>query len=175
MGRKLAIIGPTCSGKTTFASRLAAHYRVPHVELDALHWGPNWTEAEPAEFRERVRAALQETGWVVDGNYSGKLGDLVLRQVDLVVWLDLPLHTVLRRLWTRTHRRIRAEDDLWGNNRETWRGAFFSRESLFVWALKSHARRRREIPPMIEHVSSVRLRTAQEADTWLEQALAASS
>ena len=165
-------MGPTCSGKSTLAARLAEHYGVPHVELDALHWGPNWSEASVEEFRDRVEAALPETGWVVDGNYGGKLGDLVLGQVDLVVWLDLPLHTILGRLWTRTLRRIRHEEDLWGSNRETWRGAFLSRDSLFAWALKTHRRRRRELPPRLEHVPSVRLRSAREADAWLERELA---
>jgi adenylate kinase family enzyme len=174
MGRKVAVIGPTCSGKTTLARRLAKHYGVPHIELDAFHWGPNWTERDPDEFRHTVEAAMLDSGWVVDGNYGSKLGDLVIGQADLVVWLDPPLHTIVPRLWTRTLRRIRHQDDLWGNNRETWRGAFLSRDSLFVWALKTHRRRRRASPAMLEHVCSVRLRSAREADAWLEQELAAS-
>ena len=172
MGRKLAVIGPTCSGKSTLAGRLAEHYGVPHVELDAFHWGPNWTEADPDEFRRQVEAAMPDSGWVVDGNYNSKLGDLVIGQADLVVWLDPPLRTILPRLWTRTLRRIRDQDDLWGGNRETWRGAFLSRDSLFIWALKTHRRRRRTAPAMLEHVPSVRLRTARGADAWLAQTLA---
>ena len=174
MGRKVAVIGQTCSGKTTLAGRLAEHYGVPHVELDALFWGPNWTQPEPEVFRQSVQAAMPETGWVVDGNYDSRLGDVVIRQADFVVWLDPPLHTVLPRLWRRTLRRIRDQDDLWGNNRETWRGAFFSRDSLFVWALKTHRRRRRAGSAKLERVNGVRLRSAREADAWLERELASS-
>ena len=72
-------------------------------------------------------------------NYTGKLGYIVLERADLVVWLDPPLPTVLRRLGARTVRRVRSGEELWGGNRETWRGAFFSRDSLFLWALKTHA------------------------------------
>jgi hypothetical protein len=29
-------------------------------------------------------------GWVLDGSYQGKLGDLVLHRADTIVWLDQP-------------------------------------------------------------------------------------
>jgi len=168
VGRKIAVIGTTGSGKTMFARRLAEHHQVPHVELDALHWGPGWTEPKVDEFRARVEAALTDPGWVVDGHYGGKLGDLVLRQADLVVWLDPPLRTILRRLWVRTLKRIRKRDELWGGNRETWRGAFLSKNSLFAWALKTHFRRRRTLPPTLAGLNAVRLRSPREAKAWLE-------
>ena len=64
---KIAVIGPSGSGKTTVARQLAEQHGLPHVELDALHWGPNWTECAADEFRARVKRALSEVGWVVDG------------------------------------------------------------------------------------------------------------
>jgi adenylate kinase family enzyme len=173
--RKIAVVGTTGSGKTVLAEQLADYHDVPHVELDALHWGPNWTEPTADEFRARVQAALPDAGWVVDGHYGGKLGDLVLGQADLVVWLDPPLRTILGRLWTRTLRRIRAGDELWGGNRETWRGAFLSRKSLFVWALKTHFRRRRTLSSELAPLNAVRLRSRGEADAWLERYLKADS
>jgi adenylate kinase family enzyme len=167
VGAKIAVVGTTGSGKTTVARRLAAHHGVPHVELDALHWGPNWTEPNIEEFRARVEEALSDGGWVVDGHYSGKLGDLVLRQADLVVWLDLPLRTILRRLFVRTVRRIRQSDELWSGNRETWRGGFLSRNSLLVWAVKTHYGRRRRLSAELAQLNSVQLRSQSEIDTWL--------
>jgi adenylate kinase family enzyme len=167
--RKIAVVGTTGSGKTTVARRLAAHHEVPHIELDALHSGPEWTEPRTDDFRARVESAISVSGWVVDGSYHGKLGDLVLERADLVVWLDPPLSTILRRLWTRTLDRIRKGDELWGGNRETWRGAFFSRNSLFVWALKTHRGRRRRYAERLARYDMVRLRSAREAEAWLER------
>ena len=172
MPRKIAVVGTTGSGKTTVARRLAAHHDVPHIELDALHWGPGWTEPSPEDFQARVESALSVSGWVVDGSYHGKLGDLVLERADLVVWLDPPLRTILRRLWARTLQRIRQGDELWGGNRETWRGAFLSRNSLFVWALKTHLGRRRRYVERLARYNMVRLRSAREAEAWLERFVA---
>jgi adenylate kinase family enzyme len=172
VGRKIAVIGSTCSGKTRLARTLAEQLGVPHVELDALHHGPNWTEATRDEFRARVSDAIAGDGWVVEGSYQGKLGDLVLKRAELVVWLDLPMYTILMRLWVRTIRRIRSRVELWNGNRETWRGAFLSRQSLFVWVLKTHFGRRRRYATSLACFETVRLRSAEEAEQWLQRYLA---
>jgi adenylate kinase family enzyme len=165
---KIAVVGTSGSGKTTVARRLAEHHEVPHVELDALHWGPNWTPCPADDFRARVQEALAGGRWVVDGSYHGKLGDSVLEQADLVVWLDLPFRTVARRTWSRTLRRIRSREELWSGNRETWRDAFFSRDSLFVWIVTTHRSRRRRYLERLQRYEFVRLRSQREIDAWLE-------
>jgi adenylate kinase family enzyme len=164
---KIAVVGTSGSGKTSVARRLAERYGVPHVELDALHWGPNWTPCPTDEFRACVEEALSSPGWVADGSYHGKLGDSVLEQADLVVWLDLPFHTVARRVWTRTVRRIRRGEELWSGNRETWRDAFLSRDSLFVWIVTTHRSRRRRYLERLDRYEFVRLCSQREIDSWL--------
>jgi hypothetical protein len=142
---------------------------VPHVELDALNWGPNWTDASAEVLRGRVEQALSAPGWVADGSYHGKLGDSVLERADFIVWLDLPFRTVARRIWSRTLRRIRTEEELWAGNRETWRDAFFSRDSLFVWIVKSHRSRRRRYLERLGRYEFVRLRSPKEIEAWLAE------
>lgn len=167
MPTRIAVVGTTCAGKTTVAKRLAERHGIPHVELDALHWGPGWSEPTAAEFRARVEEALSVERWVADGAYHGKLGDLVVEKADLVVWLDPPLPTVLRRLGSRTVRRVRSGEELWGGNRETWRGAFLSRDSLFLWALKTHRPRRTRYEERLAKYEVVRLRSGRETEAWL--------
>ncbi|MHB8470399.1 MAG: AAA family ATPase [Gaiellaceae bacterium] len=75
---RLAIIGPSGSGKTTLAVELAALLGVRHVEIDALHHGPNWESCGPDVLRERVAAATEGDGWISDGTYHTMIGDLVL-------------------------------------------------------------------------------------------------
>jgi adenylate kinase family enzyme len=137
--KRVAVIGPSCSGKTTTAGRLAAILGVPHVELDALHHDANWTEAPTDLFQERVGAALAAApdGWVVDGNYYGKLGPLVIDQADTIVWLDIPYRKAVLRVVRRTFGRILRRTELWNGNRETLRNSL-GRESIVWWVLSRH-------------------------------------
>ena len=173
--QRVVVVGSSGSGKTTVAAELARRLEVAHVEMDALHHGPNWTEASAEELREAVSRELDgRDRWIVDGNYSGKLGDYVLRQADTVVWLDLALHTCLVRLWHRTLHRIRDDVELWSGNRETWRGAFWGGESLFWWTIRHHRGRRRRWPERFARLPDLtvfRLRTPAEVDAFLASAV----
>ena len=109
-------------------------------------------------------------GWVIDGNYDSRLGDTVVRVADTVVWLDLPLWLKMRRLWSRTRYRTRHEPELWNGKRETWRGAFLGRDSLFVYAIGAHIRHRRHWPVRFgQDPRLVRLRSDAEVRRWLEE------
>jgi adenylate kinase family enzyme len=170
--RRIAVKGTSGSGKTTFAAALARRLGLPHIELDALHHGPNWTEASAEELTARVRRAIgaAPAGWVIDGNYEGKLGDLVNDAADTIVWLDVPLHTLLSRLSRRTSFRIRNGVELWNGNRESWRTALWGRESLFAWAVRSFFRHRRKWPRKFANDRRfVRLRSPADAARWLER------
>ncbi len=72
---RIVIVGTTCSGKTTFARKIASSLSVNHIELDQLHWRENWKEAPLQEFRSAVDEATNRQSWVADGNY-GKVRDI---------------------------------------------------------------------------------------------------
>jgi adenylate kinase family enzyme len=169
----VSIQGISGSGKTTLGAALAERLGVPHLETDALVHGPGWTETPDAQLRAAVEPILRSDGWVVDSDYRRKLGTLVLARADTVVWLDLPLRVCLRRLWGRTIPRIRDQQPLWNDNRESWRGAFWGWESLFVYAIRRHVGRRRRFTellarPELAHLEVVRLRSPAEVERWLE-------
>jgi gluconate kinase len=65
---RIAITGPAGSGKTTLAAELAQTLGLRHVEIDALHHGPNWESCGPDVLRERVTAATEGDDWVTDWN-----------------------------------------------------------------------------------------------------------
>ena len=139
---RVAVVGTSCCGKTTFARRLAGLLDQPHVELDALHWGPNWTPRAPAEFSALVTGAIASERWVVDGNYSVVRG-LVWSRASSIVWLNYSFPLVFGRALRRTIRRALRREELFAGNRETLRGSFFSRESILWWIITTHRRRRR--------------------------------
>ena len=174
--RRVSVVGSTGTGKTTFARELAAILDVPFTELDAIAWQPNWTMLPAEEFRARVAERLAAPAWVIDGNYGGAgVREMVWAKSDTIIWLDFSLVVIFRRLWSRTTTRIRDGHELWPDtgNRETLRGAFLSRESLFWWALKTYWRRKRNYArllalPQYAHAHVIRLRRPEDADRFLE-------
>ncbi len=162
-GRRISIIGLTGSGKTTLARQLSARLGLVHVELDALHWEPNWGEPPLEIFRERVAQALSGESWVIDGNYS-KVRDLIWSRADTVIWLDYRLPFVLRR--------VLYQERLWNGNRERFAAQFLSRDSLFLWAIKSNRKQHREYPllfqrPDYSHLTVIHLTSPRRTERWL--------
>ena len=168
MRRVVVLASASGNGKTTFGRALAEKLDVPFVELDALVHGPGWVETPDDELRALVEPIVAGEAWVIDGAYQRKLGDLVLRSADTVVWLDLPMRVWLPRLVRRTWRRIRGHEQLWNDNRETVRNTVFARDGLFPYAFRSHFRRRRAYPVALAPYNTVRLRTPKEVERWLE-------
>jgi len=168
------VYGPTGSGKTTVAARIAECIGVPHIELDAIFWLPDWTKKSPEEFRAEVGALLDgyRDGWVCDGNYSA-LREFTLPQADAVVWLRLPFRVTFWRLLKRTVSRAWTREPLWGTNRESWRLSFLSRESLLLYAIRGRRRHLRGITQTLNEVSHkaevYELRSAREAEDFLEK------
>ena len=166
--RRVAIVASASgNGKTTLGRELARRLDVPFVELDALVHGPGWAETPDEELRALVEPILAGDGWVVDGSYRRKLGDLVLENADVIVWLDQPIHVWLPRLTRRTWRRLRGREQLWNDNTESLRGALWGRESLFVYAFRMHFARRRRYPAELAPYGLVRLRSRGEVERWL--------
>ena len=92
----------------------------------------------------------------------------------MVVWLDYSLPVILLRLWRRSIRRVVSREELWNGNKESVRTLFFSRDSLFLWALQTYKRRRREYPMLLKrpeymHLKVVHLKSPGQADKWLER------
>lgn len=166
--RRVAVISSASgNGKTTLGRALAERLGVRFVELDGLVHGPHWTETPDEELRAVVEPIVQSDGWVIDGTYRSKLGNLVLDAADTIVWLDLPLRVWLPRLLRRTGRRLTGRERLWNDNRETLRNAFWGRDSLLRFALRTHFQRRRDWPAELADYRVVRLRTVADVERWL--------
>lgn len=173
-GQRIIIIGNSNSGKTTLGEQIAAARGVPFIELDALHWGPNWTPADPDVFRDRVRRAIEPPVWVMAGNYSQQQ-NISWPAADTIVWLDLPLRTIVPRILTRSWRRWRSKEMLWGTNHESfWRQLklWDADESLITFTIVNHRRRRQKYAaamddPAWSHLNFVRLTSTGEVEQWL--------
>lgn len=169
---RIVVIGTSGSGKTTLAKTLSKQLGIKHVELDALHWEPNWVEASREETKRRADQALgADKSWVVDGNY-GYTREISWARAELIVWLDYPFLLVFSRAVRRTFRRMYYREVLWSGNQERW-SKLFSKDSILLWVIQTHHRRAREYPKILQrpefaHLKVVRLRSQRETDEWLK-------
>jgi adenylate kinase family enzyme len=155
---RIAVVGTSCAGKTTLARSLSRALHVPHTELDALYWGPNWRPQPPDEFRSRVYAAVAEPSWVVDGNYS-VVRDLVWGNATTLVWLNYPFSLVFPRAVHRTLRRIVTQEPLFAGNRESL--AITDPDWIPWWVLRTFWRRRREYPLLLRQAEFAHLQVLE--------------
>jgi len=168
--RKVAVIASASgNGKTMLGRELALRLGVPCIELDALVHGPDWLEAPDEELRAQLEPIVASDGWVIDGTYEHKPGDPGLGSADTVVWLDLAIGVWLPRFLRRTARRLRDHRVLRNGNSESLPSALWGRQSLFVWVVRSHFRRRSEWPRALATLPVVRLVTPAEVERFLAE------
>lgn len=173
--QRILILGRTGSGKTTLARELAEALGVPHVELDSLFFGPNFSTVPLDVLRERTSAAIAGERWVTDGNKRA-VRDLVWPRADTIVWLDYPITVSLWRLGKRALRRtsaLKAEAAREGEKSGLAKKLLLGIKGVLT-ALRSHMGQRREYPllfaqPENRHLAVVRLRSPRATQHWLKR------
>lgn len=173
--KRVVVVGVTSSGKSTLAEQIGEGFNLNYIELDALHWEPNWQEAPLEVFRLRVENAIRAERWIVAGNYH-IVRDLIWPRAEAILWLDYSLWTVFWQLTRRSFKRWWTQELLWGTNREPLWNHFklWSKESLYHWLFRTYWRRKREVPALLaqpehRHLELLRFRSPGETRDWLER------
>jgi adenylate kinase family enzyme len=177
LGKRIVIFGATGSGKTTLARRLGETLGLPVMQLDSIRHERGWESVDWDEMRERMEAFVTEhaQGWISEGNYS-RVRDVTLSRADTLISLDVPWRLSFWRLLKRTVARAWDQKPLYNDNgpHESWRLSFLSRQSVLVWSVTNHQRRKRTTADAIADLPAgarvYRLRTSREAAALLEAA-----
>lgn len=171
--QRIVVIGTTSSGKSTLAEELAKRLDMDFIELDALHWEPDWQAAPLEVFQAWVERAIQAERWIVAGNYH-VVRDLIWPKAEAVIWLDYSLWRIFWQLTCRTFKRWWTQELLWGTNREPLLVHFklWSQESLFHWLFKTYWRRKRETPDLLtmpehRHLKLIRFKHPRDTEVWM--------
>jgi adenylate kinase family enzyme len=171
--KRILIIGTTGSGKSTLAKQLAEKLGIEYIDLDDFHHLPGWKERPREEFRALTEKAAQQESWVFAGNYFSKATDITWPRADTIIWLDLPFLPNFWQLLKRTVRRSYTGEMICNGNYESFRLQFMSKQSLFIWFLKSwglNRKRYTEIfakPDAYPHLRFIRLRSHAEMEQFL--------
>jgi adenylate kinase family enzyme len=171
--QRILVIGTSCAGKTTFARRVGSILQAPVVELDELHWAENWQEKPDEQFVQLVREATSAPAWIADGNYS-VVRDVLWPQATVVIWLNYGLLRVLWRGLRRSLRRSLTREGLWHGNHESLRRTFLSRDSILLWIITTHGRRRIEFAELrrsgaYPQLEWIEFSDPKAAERWLRE------
>jgi adenylate kinase family enzyme len=167
---RVVVVGTSGSGKTTFAKSLARCVNVPHIELDALNWGPNWTERPAEEFHAGVTEAMAAPAWICDGNYS-RVREMLWQRATTLVWLNYSFPVVFYRAVHRTVTRAISRERLYSGNRESLR-QIVDPDWIPWWVIRTFRRRRREYGALLksrrfEHLQVMEFRKPRDAEEFL--------
>ena len=92
--KKVIVIGCPGSGKSVFSRALHMKTGIPLFHLDRMFWNADKTTVGRAVFHKRLSEAMQNSEWIIDGNYASTM-ELRMKACDTVVFLDYPLDVCL--------------------------------------------------------------------------------
>ena len=108
--KRVVIIGPGASCKSTLARQLGEIAGLRVVELDKIFWRPGLVETPRNQWVELQRKLVGENDWIMDGDLGPYDAiEVRLRAADTIIFLDFsPFRCAWRALW-----RSRERVDFW--------------------------------------------------------------
>ena len=128
---RIAVIGTSGSGKSTLAKIAALKLKIDYIEQDQLFWLPNWQEVPKEQFQKAVLEKIPGDSWSICGNFSSHQENIWNRATH-IIWLNYPLRIALARGFRRTLKRVFLKEECCNGNRESFRHAFMSKNSI-LW------------------------------------------
>jgi adenylate kinase family enzyme len=108
--KRVVILGPGASGKSTLAVRLSEITGLRVIELDKIFWRPELVETPREEWLEVQRKLVDENEWIMDGDLGPyDAVEVRLRAADTILFLDFSRV----RCACRAIRRSRERADFW--------------------------------------------------------------
>lgn len=173
--KRINVVGTSASGKSTLSKKLAEKLQLTYIELDNLFWLDDWQECPDHEFLKKIQKHIDASpdGWVIDGNYT-RSTSVKWKDVDTVIWLDLPFHLNLYQSIHRTMARLIFKKILWqdSNNTEKF-SKLLSRDSIIWWMIKTYRENRGKYLAMMQHpdyahIQFIRIRKRRDIENLLK-------
>ncbi|WP_342475260.1 AAA family ATPase [Weizmannia sp. FSL K6-0777] len=133
--RKIWIVGPPGSGKTTLGKELSSAKGINCYSLDELRWRAGWKKVSDDEFITSINSIVNKSEWIIDGYYSGL--DKYFQFADEIIYIKKPLLVLLTRVCKRSYKRIKEKTEICNGNIESW-GFFFSPNGILIYTIKQY-------------------------------------
>lgn len=100
--KKIAIIGPKGSGKTTLAHHLCSIVKVEVIHADTILGQLGECVTAESQGNNPLESYLRQPAWIIEGNGDPTNPDFIYERrfaaADTIIWLDLPQNVCLWRL-----------------------------------------------------------------------------
>jgi adenylate kinase family enzyme len=108
--KRVVILGPGASGKSTLARQLGGITGLPVIELDKVFWQPGLVATPRDLWVSKQQTLVQTDAWIMEGDLGRHDAvEVRLRAADAIIFLDFSL----TRCALRAIRRSRERPDFW--------------------------------------------------------------
>ena len=130
--KRVVILGPGASGKSTLAVHLGEITGIPVVKLDKVFWGPGLVAMPPDRWAKVQTRLVEKNAWIMDGDLGPyDVVEIRLHAADTIIFLDFSLIRCAWRAFWRSRERI----DFW-----LWLSQYRLRSRPFLMeAVRNHA------------------------------------
>lgn len=139
LGKRVMIIGPSNSGKSTLTANLGKKtgYPVLHLDQIAHKPGTNWERTDIDWFVAEHDKFIEQENWIIEGNYSVCMPQRIAR-AETVIWCDPSLLGCMYRYILRS---LKSPDNRIG----TLKGAHRELNlSLIKYTLRNYPKNRKK-------------------------------
>jgi len=66
---KIAVVGYSASGKSTFSKRLSKHYNIPVLHIDTIYFSKEMVVNDKKISEQKIYDFMKQDQWIIDGTY----------------------------------------------------------------------------------------------------------
>ncbi len=109
--KRIAIIGSSGSGKSTFANKLGKKLHRPIIHLDKEYYTSEWKQKYSVkdDWINFQKSLLAKDEWIIDGNYRSSMA-IRLERADTIIFFDFPKWLCQWRVFKRSFKRDQPFD-----------------------------------------------------------------
>ncbi|PZP56902.1 MAG: adenylate kinase [Micavibrio aeruginosavorus] len=161
LGKRIAIIGPSNSGKSTLAEKIGKAFGIPILHLDQIAHKPgtSWERVSELDLIEaQDQFLIKNNTWVIEGNYSVCMSQR-FGHAETLIWCDPPLIGCIGRYIIRS---IKSDPDRVGRLKDAKHEFSLALIKYTIFNYPKNRSKYLELIQMNSHLNCLHMRTFSE-------------